>query len=200
MDPVVPIAVAYALAVMWLTAAVQKAASFGGFVESLRAYEILPRGLVRPCVPIIIGVEAGLGIALLGPIERALPLAAAAGLLTLYAAAIGVNLARGRRHIDCGCMGPGFKQPLGAWMVWRNLALATAALAAGWLPVDRRALHWVDAVSICATVGVLVVMYATLNRLIASAGELTSAHAGKLAGANAGDLARGHTGKLASLE
>ncbi|HEY5568720.1 MAG TPA: MauE/DoxX family redox-associated membrane protein [Gammaproteobacteria bacterium] len=174
LDPVVSISVSYALAVLWLTAAVHKAAGFGGFLGTLRAYRIVPRALLWPCALIIIGVEAGLGIALLAPIERALPLAAAAGLLTLYAAAIGVNLARGRRYIDCGCTGPGLRHPLGAWMVWRNLALAAAALAAGGLPVADRPLLWVDALSISATVGVLMAMYATLNRLIANGRELAS--------------------------
>ena len=38
--------------------------------------------------------------------------AAAALLLALYAGAIGVNLARGRRDIDCGCGGPASRQPI----------------------------------------------------------------------------------------
>jgi hypothetical protein len=52
--------------------------------------------------------------------------------------------------------------------------VATAAALAGLLEVQSRALVWVDAISIGATVCVVAAFYATANRLIANACELQS--------------------------
>jgi uncharacterized membrane protein len=173
LDPVISISVAYALAVLWLVGAVQKVTGFKEFCATVREYRVLPKWLAAPSAAIVIGLEIGLGIALVTPIGRSLALGGSAGLMMLYAAAIGVNLLRGRRHIDCGCMGPGYRQPLSEWLVGRNLVLATAALAA-LLPVESRALVWVDAISIGASICVLAAFYATANRLIVNARELKS--------------------------
>jgi len=50
--------------------------------------------------------------------------AAGAALLLAYAAAIAINLQRGRRDLACGCGGPHERRPIAAWMVWGNLLLA----------------------------------------------------------------------------
>ena len=44
-------------------------------------------------------------------------------LLALYAGAMAVNLARGRRDLDCGCAGPGVRRPVGEGLLIRNGAL-----------------------------------------------------------------------------
>lgn len=173
MDPVVRIAVAYALAVLWLFGVVHKVAGFREFCATVREYRVFPKWFAVPSATIVIGLEIALSVALLTSAGRSLGFGGSAGLLTLYAAAIGVNLMRGRRYIDCGCMGPGYRQPLSEWLLARNLALATAALV-GMFPVESRALVWVDAVSVGATVGALAVLYAAVNRLIANARELKS--------------------------
>lgn len=173
MDPVIQISAAYALTALWLFGAVHKIASFREFCATLRAYRVLPEWLAAPSATIVIGLELVLGIALLTSTARALALGGSAGLLMLYAAAISVNLLRGRRHIDCGCVGPGYRQPLSEWLVGRNLVLATVSLAA-LLPIESRVLVWVDAISVSATVGILAAFYATANRLIANARELES--------------------------
>ena len=54
-------------------------------------------------------------------------------LLLTYAIAIAINLARGRRDLDCGCAGPNERRPIAAWMVWRNVGIAIL-LAAVLLP------------------------------------------------------------------
>lgn len=171
MDPVIQTSVAYALAVLWLFGAVHKVMGFREFCVTVREYRVLPRSLAAPSAAIVTGLEIGLATALLTPMGRLAALGGSAGLLTLYAAAIAVNLLRGRRHIDCGCLGPGDRQPLSEWLVGRNLVLAAAALA-GLLPVESRALVWVDTISIGATVCVLVVFYAMANGLFANAREL----------------------------
>ena len=52
------------------------------------------------------------------------PESGAAALLLLFAAGMGINLARGRRHIDCGCFQSALKQTLNWKLVIRNIALA----------------------------------------------------------------------------
>jgi hypothetical protein len=47
-------------------------------------------------------------------------------LLLIFAAAMAVNIRRGRRHIDCGCGHAGLRQQLGWSMVVRNLLMAAA--------------------------------------------------------------------------
>jgi hypothetical protein len=171
LDPVIQISVSCALAVLWLAGAARKVTSFGEFGATVREYRVLPRTLALPSATLLIGLEIGLGVALLASVGRPMALIGSAGLLILYAAAIGLNLLRGRRHVDCGCTGPGLRQPLSGWLVWRNLALAAGALLI-LFPVKSRALLWVDAISIVATVGILAALYATLNRLMANARAL----------------------------
>jgi hypothetical protein len=171
LDPVIQISVAYALAVLWLFGGVHKVMRFRRFSATVREYHLLPDSLSAPSAAIVAALEIGLASALFTQIGRSAALGGSAGLLTLYAAAIGVNLLRGRRHIDCGCLGPGDRQPLSEWLVGRNLVLGAAALV-GLLPAQPRALVWVDAISIGATVCVLAAFYAAANGLIFNAREL----------------------------
>jgi hypothetical protein len=90
---------------------------------------------------------------------------AAIALLALYSAAIALNLARGRRDIDCGCLGPGHRQPLSEWLVARNAAAAIAA-ATLLAPVDGRPWSWLDALSVSACAACLALLWAAANRLL----------------------------------
>jgi len=90
-------------------------------------------------------------------------------LLGLYSAAIGVNLARGRRDIDCGCAGPAGRSPrIGPWLLVRNGVLAAAALALAALPVSTRPLHWIDAASLLGGVLALALVWVAVHALAAS--------------------------------
>ena len=54
--------------------------------------------------------------------------AAAAILLGLFSVAIGINLARGRSHIDCGCFQSALRQQLSISLLVRNGFLIALAL------------------------------------------------------------------------
>jgi hypothetical protein len=95
--------------------------------------------------------EAAVAVLLVAPATSAIGKAGAVALMVAYAAAIGVNLARGRRHIDCGCAGPRARRPIGAGLVVRNALLAAVALAA-LAPVHARPLVWVDALTVSGAV------------------------------------------------
>jgi hypothetical protein len=76
-----------------------------------------------------------------------------------------VNLRRGRRDVDCGCFGPARRRPISSTLVARNVALAAAALTVA-LPVQPRALIWIDAVTITAGVLLLALLYAAIDGLL----------------------------------
>jgi len=90
-------------------------------------YRLLPEALVAPVATALPVAELVLGVALLAGGMRIAVLPAAL-LLMLFAAAMAINIRRGRSHIDCGCGGPHGRQTLGWPLVLRNLALAAIVL------------------------------------------------------------------------
>lgn len=88
-------------------------------------YRLLPAALVQPAAIALPPIELLVGLALLFGNRPVAPLAAVA-LLLVFAGAMAINIARGRRHIDCGCGHAGLRQDLGWSMVARNLVMAAA--------------------------------------------------------------------------
>jgi len=91
-------------------------------------YRLLPDSLVAPVAALLPVVELGLGLGLVagvftGGVLRLLGLPAAA-LFVLFAAAMAINIRRGRRAIDCGCGRSQLRQPLRWGLVVRNIVLA----------------------------------------------------------------------------
>jgi hypothetical protein len=177
MDPVIDLTLRAALSLLLLAAASHKARDLARFRATLADYRLLPGGLVSPGAAVVVGVEAAVAAALLAPALRAPGLLAAAALLVVYGAAIGINLARGRRHIDCGCAGPAVRRPISGWLVARNAALAALALA-GLVPVRPRALVWMDALTVVGGTALLAAVYASLDRMIADAPALARLRSG----------------------
>jgi len=88
----------------------------------------------------------------------------AAVVLVVYAAALALNLRRGRNRIDCGCLGFGQADRIAWWMVARNLALTALALLAAF-PVSSRALVALDGLTIGGSVALGAILYLTAARL-----------------------------------
>jgi len=170
-DPAVDAALRAAFALLFLVAANHKLRDPGRFRTTLAEYRLLPGPVVPLAAMLVIGVEVVVAIALLAPARRAPGPVAAAAVLAVYGAAIAVNLARGRRHIDCGCVGPAVRRPISGWLVARNAALAAAALAAV-APVRPRPLVWVDALTVMGATATLAALYASVDRLLAHAPAL----------------------------
>jgi hypothetical protein len=168
-DPAVGALIEACLAVLFATAALHKLRDLQHFQAVLSAYALLPRWLEWPVARVLplleLAVAAGL---LLARWQAAL---AALGLLVLYAGAIGVNLWRGRRDVDCGCGAPQDRRPIGAWMVWRNLTLALA-LASALLPWDPRPLAGTDLITIAFGAVSCILIYFCVDRLLATAARL----------------------------
>ncbi len=145
MDPVITTLARLGLALLFAAAAAHKLRDRTRFQGILADYRLLPEALVPAAALSLVGVELGLAAALLGPATAPAAAIAAAGVLSVYALAIGINLARGRRDIDCGCGGPG--QRLHPGLLARNAALVAVCGVAA-LPVAPRPLSILDAFSV----------------------------------------------------
>ncbi|MGE8132289.1 MauE/DoxX family redox-associated membrane protein [Novosphingobium subterraneum] len=85
-------------------------------------YRLLPEALVPVVAATLPFAEVAVGVALICGVRLA---AVPAGLLLLvFAAAMAINIGRGRSHIDCGCGRSELRQPLSRALVTRNLVLA----------------------------------------------------------------------------
>jgi uncharacterized membrane protein YphA (DoxX/SURF4 family) len=164
LDPAVGALLAGTFALLFASASFHKLRDLNHFAQVFRAYEMLPGALARlsPLVPIL---ELTVGAALLVSPSRTAAAAAGVVLLFTYAVAIGINLARGRRDLSCGCGGPHEERPIAVWMVWRNLILA-ALLALTLLPGTQRPLGAADALTIGAGTAVAAFLYMSLDVLL----------------------------------
>jgi hypothetical protein len=114
------------LGLVFLRAILHKAGSYVEYVGQVRDYRILPEVLVPTMAAILLVLECAAVAGLILPQTRGIAAGLASGLLLGYAAAIGVNLLRGRNTIDCGCGGGG--QGISALHLLRNAVLAVFAV------------------------------------------------------------------------
>ncbi|MEB2285717.1 MAG: hypothetical protein B6D46_09160 [Polyangiaceae bacterium UTPRO1] len=175
-DPVVTLAIRAGFALLFATAAAHKLRDRAGFSAVLAAYRVLPAGAVGAAAAVIAVAELATALAWLLPGAVAGAAAATVGLLALYALAIGVNLGRGRRAIDCGCGIGGVAQPLGEGLLARNALLAALALAA-LRPLPARPLGWVDGVTAAGVVAVAAGIWTAAHGLAAAAARVRAANA-----------------------
>jgi hypothetical protein len=163
-DPLVAWILRTALAVLFAAAAVHKIRHPRAFLETLSEYEILSRILIIPGATALVVAETALAVGLLADYDGVGFGLAAVSLLSIYALAIAVNLMRGRRDIECGCLGPAGHQPLSSGLVIRNGLLAAAA-AATCLPISDRNLNLVDGISLIGGLVTLVLLFNAINIL-----------------------------------
>jgi uncharacterized membrane protein YphA (DoxX/SURF4 family) len=174
-DPVIIWTLRIFLAVVLVRAAGAKLWAPVAFAEAIHGYALLPAwpALERAVAGGLLALEVTVGLALLVPsLGRGAALAGAAMLL-LYTAAIVLNLARGRRDIDCGCAGPLRRTSLHEWLVARNVLYGFAALVAA-LPAGGRTVVWLDALTVVCAVSALSVLAVAFEALAARAPELAS--------------------------
>lgn len=133
---------------------------FPGVVANYRLIDQRLVGTVATLLPV---VEFAIGIALIAGLSSYAVMPAIL-LLTLFAAAMGVNIRRGRMHIDCGCGLSHLRQPLRWALVGRNLVLALLLVpgigVAVPLPLSAKA------VALAAGLGIAL-LYIIFNALVA---------------------------------
>ncbi|HEY0342974.1 MAG TPA: MauE/DoxX family redox-associated membrane protein [Steroidobacteraceae bacterium] len=165
LDPAVGLLLVATFALLFGSAAVHKLRDWRRFDEIFSAYGLVPaisRWRLSWLVPVL---ELGAAVGLL--VDASRPFAVVVGMLLLlaYAAAIGVNLRRGRRDLACGCGGPDERRPIAPWMVWRNilLALGLAGTLARW---TGRPLVLTDAVTVTFGLLTLALVYLCIDQLM----------------------------------
>jgi hypothetical protein len=166
-DPIFIIASALAISVLLASAATHKLRAPARFAKQLADYQLLPDALVRPGARLIPLLELAIAFALLVPLSRGWAALSAASLIALYAAAIGINLWRGRRDIDCGCAGPDQAQPLRPILLLRNSVLVALALLASVVPIARDMTVF-DGFVTLASAAVALLIYAAADGLLAN--------------------------------
>jgi hypothetical protein len=154
---------AYSMALVLASGAASKLYDRWDFARAIEAYEILPERLVPVFAMTWPLLELAAGVLLLPGATRGLGIVLALLVLLAASAAVVVNLARGRRMLDCGCGGLSGRQPVSWWLVVRNGVLAALLLA---LPALRAVA--VDATGVVFGAGMFVVIYATVDQLLAN--------------------------------
>jgi hypothetical protein len=163
-DPVVGVTLRLSLAALFAAAAWHKWSDRTRFRATLEEYRLLPRPMLGPVASAVPVVEALVSIALVVGSAAGPGPACASGLLVLYTLAIAVNLLRGRRWIDCGCLGSQGGRPLGPGLVARNALLVGASLAAT-LPPSGRDLVWIDWITIAGSVATVALTWVAAGLL-----------------------------------
>jgi hypothetical protein len=163
-DVVIAWSLRLGLALLFLTAASHKLADRPRFEAAVRGYELLPTHASLFLSWLLPLVETAIAGGLLHPATRRSAAVAASALLLLYTGAIAINLARGRRRIDCGCLSSRAVTPLNAGLVARNLGLVAAACVL-LLPVQTRPLVWIDGLTLVTTLLTLSLLWAAGQRL-----------------------------------
>ncbi|HET6630933.1 MAG TPA: MauE/DoxX family redox-associated membrane protein [Woeseiaceae bacterium] len=167
--------------IRWLVAAVfgvalaHKLASFAAFAAVLEDYRLLPSTVVPAAARLVIALEAAVVAGLATGFRLPWAAVLAVLLLAAYGGAIALNLARGRRDIDCGCFGPAAggrkRQHLSGWLLLRNGVLGGLALLL-FLPTGSRELGGLDLAGITAAVATGFLLYAAADQLMANAPHL----------------------------
>lgn len=117
-----------ACGLMFLTAGIGKLRHRHILPGVIANYRILPAALVGIASAALPPLECLVGVMLLLGITP-IPVIVGAALLAIFAAAMAVNLVRGRRDISCGCGRPDLRQTLRWSSVFRNLILAALLIA-----------------------------------------------------------------------
>lgn len=180
LDPVFAWVIQLALALLFGAAALHKLRDLRSFSALLGNYRVLPHAVVAPAAAGLAICELGVAALLLLPAEALAPLLGPAleltlgaigplgalGLLSLYSAALALNLARGRRDLACGCFGPLHRQLISPGLLARNAIVALGPL----LLLSEgaaRAMSWIDTLSVIGATAMLVLLWNAAHMLAA---------------------------------
>lgn len=164
LDPALGWLITLGTAVLLASAAGRKMQRDSDFAEAAAAYRVVPEGVARHLAPAVPCLELALAAGLVWPASRRAALAGALGLMLVYALLIALNLARGRRDLDCGCT-LGARRSIAPWMVGRNLCLASL-LGAALLPWASRPWSGADLATVAGGLAAAAALYAALDRLL----------------------------------
>lgn len=170
LDPLIFYWVKYFIALVFLLSLSHKFRDFGLFAQQVRDYRVIPSVFITTSAVLIVLSEAAV-VLLLIVTDAAVGIYLASFLLLIYAIAMMINLLRGRTEIDCGCAGPGNGQAISYALVIRNCLLAILVLSAGVVTTGRVLLS-ADYVMLILSLVVSILLYLTINQLIANSSQL----------------------------
>ncbi len=166
-DITVSFIIRFLLAFIFARGAAHKLRHFSHFTVQLDSYRLVPNILIPGFSCLLILVEVFLTFGLLVE-EWLYPSYIAAGVLALYAGAMGINLLRGSEDLDCGCSGPsGFVQGISWALVSRNCVLAILALATA-SPITSRSISVLDVTTVMFASIAVICIYASLEQAMAN--------------------------------
>ncbi|GAA4660369.1 MULTISPECIES: MauE/DoxX family redox-associated membrane protein [Amycolatopsis] len=132
------------LAAVWLVSGTIKFADPGQTYLAVKAYELLPDGLLHPVATGLPLLELALGVLLLAGLLTRAAAVGSAVLLVLFIGGVAQSWARGLT-IDCGCFGGGGQVAQGQTQYPQEIARDVGFLVlAGWLIVRSRTRLAVD--------------------------------------------------------
>jgi uncharacterized membrane protein YphA (DoxX/SURF4 family) len=112
-----------ALALVFLVSALNKLHQPSHFARSVTSYKLLPQAWALPFSLALISAELAVGVLLfLGWLVQSAALVCG-GMLVIFIVAAGINLARKRTDLDCGCFGTKHQQKIGLPLIGRNFGL-----------------------------------------------------------------------------
>ena len=167
-DPAIRNLCAIALALIFGASGAIKLRDVEMFEGSLANYRLAPIWMEKPLAYVFPLLECAGALGLLVHSQRTTAATLLLALLIAFTGAIAINLARGRRNIDCGCFGPALRQELSGWLLLRNgFLMFVAAVVA--IPAKPRVLESLDLATIAFGAASLVILYASANLAIANA-------------------------------
>ena len=161
-DPLITIVIATSLAILFLLAARHKISAPRWFEAQLAAYRLVPDSLLTPTARVLPWIEVAVALGMLFDLTRPFAAITAALLLSVYAAAMAINLRRGRSAIDCGCGDT--PQPLSSLLILRNTVLALGAILL-LAPVATRQLSPLDMLFALLFVAICSLGYTMMEHL-----------------------------------
>ncbi len=171
MDPVLSRVSVIVLLAVFGSGAVHKVANFRHFQQTMTDYRLLPAWVPAELNALmaasICGAEWMVCILLLFPGSVHTGALLAITLLLAYMAGIGINLLRGRTHIDCGCTWGSRPSTISGWLLVRNLVLICLA---GMVLIDpgNRVTGWQDRGLVLLAGAASVLTYFSSETLIAN--------------------------------
>lgn len=183
-DPVAIIFCQLSLAVIFGLGAWGKFRELEEFTGIVRNYRLLPESAIRPVAYLMPVLEAMIAVTLLLGTVQPYPAMGAFVLLGIFAVAMGINILRGRRYIDCGCFKTKLKQRLSWWLVVRNgvlMAMSAVLVVTAGSAGMTRPIGLLDVYTGTMATIVVVLFYVVLGHVLSEAPKFTTHNGGKYA-------------------
>jgi hypothetical protein len=171
-EPVAIIFCQLSLAVIFGLGAWGKFRDLEEFTGIVRNYRLLPEFAIRPVAYLMPVLEAMIAVTLLLGTVQPYPAMGAFVLLAIFAVAMGINILRGRRYIDCGCFRTKLKQRLSWWLVVRNgllMAMSAVLVVTAGSPGMTRPIALLDVYTGTMATIVVVLFYVVLGHVLSEA-------------------------------